>query len=231
MTWLLVPSGLLRELTYVRAGARVASATRTGGDSVYTIIDDDAIRRSERRSDRLMSVLVRDRRDITLEAVYAVAWQGAGLEIAPEALELMDRCHESFEAHVADRVRAQPDALIYGVTSAPGDSAASALSPEGQAQRPSQLWTAMSFGEPLPARVVRAIVVALVAEAAGAPDEHYAPELEQLWGDEHEAAALRSMRRLLEGSARERQAHQASVSLRILPRVLGAGFSTTPTPD
>lgn len=169
-----------------------------------------------------MSVLVRDRRDITLEAVYAVAWQGAGLEIAPEALELMDRCHESFEAHVADRVRAQPDALIYGVTSAPGDSAASALSPEGQAQRPSQLWTAMSFGEPLPARVVRAIVVALVAEAAGAPDEHYAPELEQLWGDEHEAAALRSMRRLLEGSARERQAHQASVSLRILPRVLGA---------
>jgi histidine ammonia-lyase len=63
--------------------------------------------------------------------------------------------------------------------------------------------------------------LALVAEAAGAPDEHYAPELEQLWGDEHEAAALRSMRGLLEGSARERQAHQASVSLRILPRVLG----------
>src|SRR6202012_3356882 len=41
--------------------------------------------------------------------------------------------------------------------------------------------------------------LALVAEAAGAPDEHYAPELEELWNDEHEAAALRSLRRLLEG--------------------------------
>ena len=63
---------------------------------------------------------------------------------------------------------------------------------------------------------------ALVAEVAGAPDEHYAAELEELWGDEHEAAALRSLRALLEGSDRVRQHHQASVSLRILPRVLGA---------
>jgi histidine ammonia-lyase len=266
-----------------------------------------------------MSVLVRDRRDITLEVVHAVAWRGARLEIAAEALELMDRCHESFEAYVANRVQAEPEALIYGVTSAPGDAAATALTQEGQAGRPSQLWTAMSFGEPLPVRVVRAILVArlanlleghaavrsqvalavaglldrdrlpavpaqgnggsgeilalgslffelstqlsltakermalingspcaaalvadvalagrrrielaqatfaLVAEAAGAPDEHYAPELERLWGDEHEAAALRSVRQLLDGSVRERQPHQASVSLRILPRVLGA---------
>jgi histidine ammonia-lyase len=295
----------------VRLAPAVTASLRSG--------TDETIRRHEHRWDRSMSVRVRDRRDITLEAVYAVAWQGADLEIAPEALELMDRCHESFEAYIADRVRVQPDALIYGVTSAPGDSAASALSSEGQAARPSQLWTAMSFGDPLPARVVRAIVVArlanlleghaavrslvaqavaglldgdrlpvvpaqgnggsgeilalgslffelstqlsltakermalingspcaaalvadvalaarrrtelaeatmaLVVEAAGAPDEHYAPELEELWGDEHEAAALRSMRRLLEGSARDRQAHQASVSLRILPRVLGA---------
>ena len=266
-----------------------------------------------------MSVRLRDRRDITLEAVYAVAWRGETLEIAVEALELMDRCHESFEDFVADRVQAEPEALIYGVTSAPGDAAATALSQEGQADRPSQLWTAASFGLPLPARVVRAILVArlanlleghaavrsqialavaglldrdplpsvpaqgnggsgeilplgslffelstqlsltpkermalingspcaaaliadvalagrrriqlaeatfaLVAEAAGAPDEHYARELEQLWGDEHEAAALRSLRDLLVGSDRNRQAHQASVSLRILPRVLGA---------
>ena len=266
-----------------------------------------------------MSVRVRERRDITLELVHAVAWRGARLEIAPEALRLMDRCHERFEAYVADRVRAEPGALIYGVTSAPGDAAASALSQDARAERPSQLWTAMSFGEPLPTRVVRAIVVArlanmveghaavrsevaeavaglldgdrlptvpvegnggsgeilalgslffelstrleltakermalingspcaaalvadvalagrrrielaestlaLVADAAGAPDEHYAAELEQLWGDDHETAALRSLRELLDGSTRERQSHQASVSLRILPRILGA---------
>jgi histidine ammonia-lyase len=65
-------------------------------------------------------------------------------------------------------------------------------------------------------------VFALVAESCGAPDEHFAPELGELWGDEHEMAALSSVRTLLEGSNRVRQRHQASVSVRILPRVLGA---------
>ncbi|MGZ4249173.1 MAG: aromatic amino acid lyase [Solirubrobacteraceae bacterium] len=65
-------------------------------------------------------------------------------------------------------------------------------------------------------------IFALVAEVAGAPDEHYADELGDLWGDEYEAQALRSLRALLAGSDRVRQRHQASVSLRILPRVLGA---------
>ena len=64
-------------------------------------------------------------------------------------------------------------------------------------------------------------VFALVAEISGAPDEHFAPELGELWGDEHEAAALRSLRTLLDGSDRVRQRHQSSVSVRILPRVLG----------
>lgn len=265
------------------------------------------------------AVSVRCRGDITLELIRTVAWRGSSVDIAPEALALMNRCQEAFEAFVADRVEADPQALIYGVTSAPGDAAATALSDVGRVERPTQLWTAMSFGEPLPDRVVRAILVArlanfveghaavrgqtaqavadmldasplpavpsqsnggsgevlalgslffglstqlsltakermalingspcaaaliadvalagrrrielaesvfaLVAEVAGVPDEHYAAELEELWGDEHEAAALGSLRQLLAGSDRVRQHHQASVSLRILPRVLGA---------
>lgn len=64
-------------------------------------------------------------------------------------------------------------------------------------------------------------VFALVAEVCGVPDEHFAIELGELWGDEHEAAALESLRTLLERSDRVRQRHQASVSVRILPRVLG----------
>ena len=264
-------------------------------------------------------ICVRTRSDITLELVLAVAWRGARLEVAVEALAVMDRCHESFEALVSDRVGSDPRALIYGVTSAPGDAAAAALTEEAKAGRPGQLWTSMSFGDPLPDRVVRAILVArltnfldghaavrgqvaqavadmlnaptlpvvpaqsnggsgeilalgslffelstrlrltakermalingspcaaalvadvalavqrrveladavfaLVAEVCGAPDEHFAPELAELWGDEHEAAALSSLRTLLEGSTRVRQPHQASVSVRILPRVLGA---------
>jgi histidine ammonia-lyase len=87
--------------------------------------------------------------------VEAVAWREAGLDIAPETLAAMDRRHEAFEAFVAERVRNDPQALIYGVTSAPGDAAATALSDEGRARRPNQLWTAMSFGESLPRRVVR----------------------------------------------------------------------------
>jgi histidine ammonia-lyase len=264
-------------------------------------------------------VRLRRRSDITLDVIHAVAWRRLSLEIAPEALALMDRCQETFEAFVADRLRNEPQALIYGVTSAPGDAAAAALDEAGRAERPTRLWTAMSFGEALPERVVRAIVVArlanfieghaavrgqtaqavadmlnasqlpavasqsnggsgevlalgslffelstqlaltakermalingspcaaaliadvalagrrrlelaesifaLVAEVAGAPDEHYAAELGELWGDENEAQALRSLRTLLAGSDRVRRRHQASVSLRILPRVLGA---------
>jgi len=60
-----------------------------------------------------------------------------------------------------------------------------------------------------------------VVEAARAPHEAYAEDLEALWDDEHETAALRSLRALLAGGAEDRQAHQGAVSFRILPRVLG----------
>src|ERR1700759_473751 len=250
-----------------------------------------------------MSTLrVRHRADITVDAIHAVAWRGASVEIAPEALALMDRCHETFEALVAQRLRDDPGALIYGVTSAPGDAASAALDEQGRGERPTRLWTAMSFGEALPERVVRAIVLArlanfleghaavrgqtakavadmldatslptvaaesnggsgevlalgslfyglsaqlsltakermalingspcaaaliadvalagrrrvalaaaifaLVADVAGAPDEHYAAELEELWGDEHESESLRALRELLAGSDRLHQ--------------------------
>src|SRR4051794_27365670 len=64
-------------------------------------------------------------------------------------------------------------------------------------------------------------VFALAVEAARAPLEAYAEDLDDLWEDEHEAAALRSLRALVAGGATDRQAHQGAVSFRILPRVLG----------
>jgi histidine ammonia-lyase len=260
-----------------------------------------------------------DRFDITLEAVSRVAWVGEPITLATEARGTMDRCAAAFDSLVASRVSADPQALIYGVTSAPGDRASVALNPQAQASRPTRLWTAMSYGEPLPERVTRGIVLArlanfvgghaavrsqlavavadmlgggrlpivpaqsnggsgeilalgtlfhdlsgrieltakermalingspcaaaliadtalagqtrlavaervfaLVADITDTPHEHYAPELEELWGDEHEAAALQSLRGLLGDRAQAPQPHQASVSLRILPRVLGA---------
>jgi histidine ammonia-lyase len=264
-----------------------------------------------------MSVRISTRADIDLEAVRRVAWDGEGVDLAPEALERMDAAHESFLALVAARLAEDPGALIYGTTTAPGDGAAVALTPEAQARRPTRLWTAHTFGEPLPDRVVRAIVLArlsnfvegnaavrsevaravaamleaplppvpaegnggageilalgrlfydlsgrmdlkpkermalingspcaaalvadialagrarlalaeavfaLAIEAARAPLEAYSEDLDDLWGDEHETAALRSLRALVDGGAPDRQAHQGAVSFRILPRVLG----------
>jgi histidine ammonia-lyase len=268
---------------------------------------------------RRCEVIIGDRFDITVEAVSRVAWRGEPVSLAEAALARMDDCAEAFDALVQARVRADPQALIYGVTSAPGDRATAALDEAGQARRPTRLWTAMSYGEPLPERVTRAILLArlanfvgghaavrsrvavavvemlgggplppvpaqsnggsgeilplgtlfyglsdrldlsakermalingspcaaaliadavlagrarllvaehlfaLVAQITGAPVEHYAPDLEELWGDEHETAALRSLRALLGGTSSAQQSHQAAVSLRILPRVLGA---------
>jgi histidine ammonia-lyase len=264
-----------------------------------------------------MSVRIATRADVSLEAVRRVAWHGEAVELAPAALARMDRCHAAFAALVQARLEEDPGALIYGTTTAPGDAAGVALTPEAQARRPTRLWTAHAFGAPLPDRVVRAIVLArlgnfveghaavrgsvaravaamleaplpavpaqgnggsgeivalgrlfydlsarmeltpkermalingspcaaamvadlalagverlalaeavfaLAAEAARVPLEAFSADLEELWGDEHETAALRSLRTLLSGGSADRQAHQASVSFRILPRVLG----------
>ncbi len=266
-----------------------------------------------------MTVVLHTRSDIDLDATHRVAWRGEDVALAPEAIARMDAAHASLQAYVDAAVAADPEALIYGITTAPGDGAATALTPEGLARRPTRLWTAASFGEPLPERVVRGIVLArlanmvdghagvrgelgteiaalldggplpevpaqgnggsgeilalgrlffafsathelspkermalingspcaaalvadgalagrgrlalaedvlaLSAEAVGAPHEAYAADLEDLWDDEHETAALRSLRAHLEGGSAERQGHQAPVSYRILPRVLGA---------
>jgi histidine ammonia-lyase len=64
-------------------------------------------------------------------------------------------------------------------------------------------------------------VFALSIEAFLSPLEHYDAALDELWGDRHEAAALRGLRRLLEGAGGDRRNYQAPVSYRIVPRILG----------
>jgi histidine ammonia-lyase len=65
-------------------------------------------------------------------------------------------------------------------------------------------------------------VFALSVEAFRAPLDAYDEALEALWEDEHEVAALRGLRGLVEGASEsDRLEHQAPVSYRILPRVLG----------
>ena len=65
-------------------------------------------------------------------------------------------------------------------------------------------------------------VCALSIEAFGAPLGAYDAALDDLWGDAHEAAALRALRHHLDGAGTDgRRFHQAPVSYRIIPRVLG----------
>jgi histidine ammonia-lyase len=65
-------------------------------------------------------------------------------------------------------------------------------------------------------------ICALSIEAFRAPLGAYDEALDDLWGDPHETAALRGLRRYLHGAGTaERRFHQAPVSYRIIPRVLG----------
>src|SRR4051812_50216765 len=105
-----------------------------------------------------MSVTIATRADITPDAVRRVAWDGEDVELAPAALEQMDRAHESFTAFVEARIAEDPGALIYGTTTAPGDGAAVALTPEAHARRPARLGAAPPFGAPPPGRGLGALV-------------------------------------------------------------------------
>jgi histidine ammonia-lyase len=65
-------------------------------------------------------------------------------------------------------------------------------------------------------------ICALSIEGFRAPLGAYDETLGDLWGDVHETAALRALQRHLDGAGEgERRFHQAPVSYRIIPRVLG----------
>ena len=105
-----------------------------------------------------MTVLVETRADLTLEAARRVAWEGEGVELGATALAAIARGRERLERIVEH----DPDVTIYGVTTGPGQLARRTLTPE-QRER----WASMSpariatsWGDPLPERVVRAIVLA-----------------------------------------------------------------------
>ena len=108
-----------------------------------------------------MTVELTKRSDIDLEAFRRVAWQGEGVRISEAALARIAQCRESF-LQLIDK---DPDLVIYGVTTAMGERASRRLSPE-ERERHARLKpyaAATSFGDPLPDRVVRGIVLARLA--------------------------------------------------------------------
>src|SRR5688500_16367677 len=107
-----------------------------------------------------MTVVLASRQDINLDSFLRVAWRDEGVELAPEAVERMAESRRSFRA-LLDR---DPDVVVYGTTSRAGERARFRLTPEEmeeQGRRPFR--GSSSWGEPLPERVVRGVVLARLA--------------------------------------------------------------------
>ena len=111
-----------------------------------------------------MAVVLEDRADITLECFRRVAWEGEAVRIAPAAEERMASARAAFMALLDD-----PAITIYGVTSGYGDRASVRLDPDARREqaRRGPRGLSVSFGDPLPERVVRGIVLARLATFLG----------------------------------------------------------------
>lgn len=107
-----------------------------------------------------MTVTLRTRADITLDAYRRAAWEGEDVRFDPLALARMAECRAAFLRLIED-----PDVVVYGVTSGYGQMAHLRFTPEqrsAHARKPPH--TAMaSFGAPLPERVARGMVLARLA--------------------------------------------------------------------
>jgi histidine ammonia-lyase len=108
-----------------------------------------------------MTVVLTTRADIDLGSVHRVAWRGEGVRIAESALQRIAFCRDAF----LRLIDADPDVVIYGVTTAMGELASRRLTREERERhaRLKPVSAATSFGDPLPDRVVRAIVLARLA--------------------------------------------------------------------
>jgi histidine ammonia-lyase len=107
-----------------------------------------------------MTVVLTKRADIDLAAFRRVAWQEEGVEFSAEALDRMAETRKSF----LDLIENEPDVVVYGTTSGGGERARFRLSREEmeeQGRRPHL--GSSSWGEALPERVVRGIVLARLA--------------------------------------------------------------------
>lgn len=107
-----------------------------------------------------MTVTLGAPRDLDLSAFRRVAWDGEGVAVAPAALDHVAERRRAFEAFVA----AHEGERLYGITTAHHRGATRLLDPAARVAYARRIPpTPASFGERLPERVVRGIVVARLA--------------------------------------------------------------------
>ena len=103
-----------------------------------------------------MTVIVESLEDFNLDTLKRVAWEGEPVAFGSEALARMRAAREQF----LDLLENEPDLHVYGVTTGFDDAAGTIVGPQERAHlatRPVDLLGA-GVGEPLPERVVRAMV-------------------------------------------------------------------------
>jgi histidine ammonia-lyase len=113
------------------------------------------------REEGTLTVVLTSRNDINLDTAFRVAWQGEAVRFSESALRRIADCRAAFMR----LIDADPNLVIYGVTTAMGELASRRLEP-GERVRHARLkpfTAATSFGDPLPERVVRGIVFARLA--------------------------------------------------------------------
>jgi histidine ammonia-lyase len=105
-----------------------------------------------------MTVILDKRWDVSLEATYRVAWRGENVRISDSAIQRITASRTSF----LNLIENDPSVVIYGVTTSMGELASQRLSAEERDRhaRLKPFPAATAFGDPLPDRVVRAIVLA-----------------------------------------------------------------------
>jgi histidine ammonia-lyase len=102
-----------------------------------------------------LGVRLARRADIDLDAFRRVAWEGEGVTITPAALALIGDRRARFEAFIA----AHPERRLYGINVHAGDGSHRPLDDAARRDYARGMQSAVSFGEPLPNRVVRGIVL------------------------------------------------------------------------
>jgi histidine ammonia-lyase len=106
-----------------------------------------------------MTVVLSRRADINLESYRLVAWEGDTVELDPRTLIEVGVRREQFLNFVA----ANSGRKLYGVNVHAGDGSNRLMTAAEQRDYENGLHSGTSFGEPLPRRVVRGIVLARLA--------------------------------------------------------------------
>ena len=139
-----------------------------------------------------MPITLDSRHDITLDAARRVGWEGERIKIGAGAKATMKSARAGFE-----RLMADPDIVIYGVTSGYGQNARVRLTPEQRKEHARQpLWHVQAhFGAAYPERVTRLMVLARLANFLGGHCRRPAAARRSGRRDAGEAAAQGALRR------------------------------------